>query len=182
MAGVAFFLLILASWMMYQQINPRALHPSDESMIANFQEHRDAFDKLVAMTNTDHEVHSISFLTDEYRVYFEDRAWPADCSNCFSAQRWSEYKTAFAGLGNVKASGLSKEVGSVRIPDTFSFTVVDANYEYLVSEKGYAYSPREPPGVIESLNGMGFDSKGIFYKKIADHWYLYHDWAVGTPE
>ena len=65
---------------------------------------------------------------------------------------------------------------------SFCSTEPDDSYEYIVSEKGYAYSPTDPPGLVESLNGMGFESKGTFYKGIADHWYLYHEWGVGKPE
>ena len=68
------------------------------------------------------------------------------------------------------------------IPISFFSDEPDDSYEYIVSEKGYVYSLTEPPGFVASLNGMGFESKGTFYKKIADHWYLYHKWGVGKPE
>jgi len=115
-------------------------------------------------------------------MFTDYRIWPRDRNKCFSSQRWSEYENAFANLGNARPYRLSKEDGTVRIVVSFSSTEPDADYQYLVSEKGYVYSLAEPPGLVESLNGIGFETKGTFHKKIADHWYLYHEWSVGKPE
>lgn len=186
LAGSAVFLLILSAWLMYDRVNSRARHPSDEALIANFNEHRAAFETLIHMTNQDGDVSSIysrDFGDSEYRVFLtEYRVWPKNCSSCFSAQRWNEYQSAFANLGDVKLNILSKSLEKVQLPVSFQFTEVDANYEYLVSEKGYVYSLTEPPGVVESLNDIGFETRGTFYKKIANHWYLFHEWGVGKPE
>jgi len=51
LAGAAVFPFILFGWMIYRAAFPRARHPSDESLMANFQAHRTDFEKLIKMTS-----------------------------------------------------------------------------------------------------------------------------------
>jgi hypothetical protein len=65
--------------------------------------------------------------------------------------------------------------------DVLLFSDIDGQDSIVIS-KGYAYSLKEPSLLVDSLDQMGFESKGTFYKKIDEHWYLYHDWGVSKPE
>lgn len=158
---------------------PRANHPSDESLVANFQSHRANFEKLVTMANEDRDVRRI--FPDEVMLV-DYRTWPEPCAQCFSWQRWAEYQEIFAGLGVEEPYFLSKDSDMVRITTSFESTETESEAESIISEKGYAYLANEPAGLVESLNGMGFETKGTYYKRIARNWYLYHEWGVSKPE
>lgn len=54
--------------------------------------------------------------------------------------------------------------------------------EAILIDKGYVYTVEEPSPLIESLDQLGFDSEGAFYKTVSEHWYLYHHWGVSKPE
>jgi hypothetical protein len=156
-----------------------AHHPSDESLIANFHDHRIGFERLVKMASEDHEVLTIY----PKQIMFTDyRIWPKDCEQCFSSQRWGEYQGIFANLGEAQPYRLSKESNMVLIPTSYSSTEPEDDFEYIISEKGYAYSVKQPRCAVESLNEVGFESTGTFYKRIDGNWYLYHKWGVGKPE
>lgn len=176
--GLAVFGLVLSGCIVFQKVTYR-MHPSDKEMIANFHKHRCAFDTLINMAREDHQIRAIYssevFLTN-YRI------WPTNCSTCFSRERWNDYQAVIAGLGDWELYHLSQQPGMVHLPVSFESTEPDENLEYLASEKGYAYSQNEPKGLVESLDGMGFETKGTFYKEIGGGWYLYHEWGVGKPE
>ena len=178
--AVVFLFVLIRSVMVRKEFSPGARHPSDAALIMSFDEHRSGFDRLIKMASED-QGDLLTIYNDQ--VMFADYGqWPRDCDACVSSQRWNEYQTVFANLGELRPHDLSRRTGMLLILVSFCSTEPDDSYEYIVSEKGYAYSPTDPPGLVESLNGMGFESKGTFYKKIADHWYLYHEWSVGKPE
>ena len=54
--------------------------------------------------------------------------------------------------------------------------------EAIIIEKGYMYSLTEPTPLVDSLDAMNFDSRGTHYRRISEHWYLYHEWGVSKPE
>jgi hypothetical protein len=171
--------MILCGWMAIRQWPRRGHHPSDESLIANFLEHQAAFAKLIETSREEADVltvYSDQVMLTNYRI------WPNECQHCFSAERFSRYQAAFSELRNVTPYRFSKNSRAILIPVSFCSTEPDEDYEYLISEKGYFYSPTDPAPLVESLNGMGFDTKGTFYKKITGSWYLYHEWRVGKPE
>ncbi|MBK7706953.1 MAG: hypothetical protein IPJ30_14615 [Acidobacteria bacterium] len=78
--------------------------------------------------------------------------------------------------------GVSKE-GDILKFASASIGVSDIDeQESIVISKGYAHSLKEPSPLVDSLDEMGFESRGTFYKRIDEHWYLFHDWGVSKPE
>jgi len=177
--GAAVFLLIRSGACSFLRHFERASHPSDASLIANFSEHRPAFDKLIELAIEDKV--DLTIYNDR-EMFAEPGNWPKSCDNCVSADRWAEYQTVFVKLGDPQPLELTSRNRMMLMPVSFRSTEPDGGLESLTSEKGYVYSERNPWPVVESLDGMGFDTKGTFFKKISGSWYLYHEWGVSKPE
>jgi len=183
--GLAVLLFVLCGWL-WVRYEGHAHHPSDQVLVANFFEYRAGFERLAKMAGEDRQVLTIypdPPTPSDLQVMFVDyRGWPRDCSQCFSTKRWAEYKAALLELGEMQPYRLSKESNIVLLPTSFEATDPDSDGEYIVSEKGYAYSVTELPDVVDSLNGLGFDDQETVFKRIEGNWYLYHERGVGKPE
>jgi hypothetical protein len=181
--AAAILLIVFGSAIVHEEF--LADHPTDETLIASFQKHRSQFDQLALMAKRDVDVSTIysdPVISPDYRVAFTDyRSWPKRCPDCFSTERWNDYQSIFATLDDLKPFRISKTDGMLEMPVSFQSKDLD-DLEYIVSEKGFAYSETEPPGLVESLNGMGVDTEGPFFKKIDGYWYLYHTRGFGKPE
>jgi len=129
------------------------------------------------MANEDSNVRAIysnQVMLNNYKM------WPKDIEEGFTKQRWSEYQNVFAKLKEYHIDSFSKASG-VHIVASIGVSNLD-NYESIVIEKGYAYSLIEQAPLVESLDNLGFDDEGTFYRKIGEHWYLYHEWGLSKPE
>ncbi len=177
--SVFLLLLVGCGWVGFRFALESFSHPSDESLIARFHAHRDHFEQLRNMANEDHDL--LAVYTDH--VMFTDyRRWPQDCDRCFSRQRFDLYRNLLGSLSDNQLHILHTQPGVQFVPVSFNSTEPDGDGAYVTSEKGYAYLPSEPAALVESLDGMGFESKGLSYRKVADHWYLYHERGFGKPE
>jgi hypothetical protein len=173
--GIGLFLAISLSWALLYSPNP---HPSDEALIEYFQKHQLDFDRLVSMANEDSGVRAIypdQVMLEGYKI------WPKGTEEGFTKQRWSEYQRLFAKLEEYDIAGFSKDSNMIQISASIGVSDLD-DYESIVITKGYAYSLKEPSALVGSLDNMGFNSRGTYYKKIGGHWYLYHDWGISKPE
>jgi hypothetical protein len=133
------------------------------------------------MANEDSAVMSIHEDYVQLKGY-NNNTWENDAQEGFSTKRWNEYKNLFKQLGSSSIHRVSKE-GDILKFASASIAVSDIDgQDSIVISKGYAYSLKEPSLLVDSLDQMGFESKGTFYKKIDEHWYLYHDWGVSKPE
>jgi hypothetical protein len=153
-------------------------HSSDRVLIDNFRAHRHDFDKLASMAIEDDVkgLYAHSVMLNDYKL------WPADGSDRFSWRRWYEYDALFKRLGTTAQHLLFKKSGVVHVPASIIATEPDADYTNRVSEKGYAFSQTPLTAFDESLDGMGVDDLGTQYRRIDEHWYLYHDCGIGKPE
>lgn len=153
-------------------------HTSDRVLINNFRAHRDDFETLASMAIEDdvRGLYSNSVMLNDYKL------WPADGSDRFSWRRWYEYDALFKRLGTTAQHLLFKKSGVVHVPASIIATEPDADYTNRVSEKGYAFSQTPLTAFDESLDGMGVDDLGTQYRRIDEHWYLYHDCGIGKPE
>lgn len=130
------------------------------------------------MANEDSGVRAIypnQVILEGYRI------WPKDTAEGFTRQRWIEYQRVFSKLKEYDIKGFSKDSHIIHIVASIGVSDLD-DYESIVITKGYAYSPEDPPALVESLDNMGFNSRGTYYKKIGENWYLYHDWGISKPE
>lgn len=175
--GGALFLLIVVGWFAFYQLRP---HPFDKSLIVNFQIHRDDFERLKSMFEKDTNLRVVS--TGYFTLNgYED--WLGDTEQEFPRQRWDEYRNLFGKFGGYDIDTISRgQAHILYIPVSRVHPWMDDDYESITIEKGYAYSLREPSPLVDSLDEMDFDSRGTFYKKIGEHWYLYHEWSVSKPE
>lgn len=151
---------------------------SDKNLMADFYAHQADFERLAAMASDDTGVTSVSKFSVSLKDY---KTWQNDDQTDFSNERWNEYKKLFKQLGNRKIYDISKHGDIIKIADASSATSRIDDYRSIIISKGYAYSLNEPSNSAESLDEMGFESRGIFYKKIGEHWYLYHETFVTEP-
>lgn len=136
-------------------------HPSDDDLIANFEEHREEFGKLLEMVEVDSNAKRVApdFLIPE-KVISEDR--------------WNEYRGLFR---------------TTNIPEGIVIWSPSARVEFLASTigmvtggtvKGYAYlsAPPEPSTVYPSLDQrpQRLKSNVRAYREIRDRWYIFYEW------
>src|SRR5436190_3345893 len=68
-------------------------HPSDASLVRNFQKHEESFNKLVRMSNEDSQVIRIAY---DFTRLETNWAWPRPESKIgFSKERWNDYRRLF---------------------------------------------------------------------------------------
>lgn len=107
--------------------------------------------------------------------------WPKTAVEGFSNERWQEYQSVFARLSEYEIKFINKDGNRIHITASIGVRPLD-DLEAIVLDKGYAYSLTEPAPLVSSLDEMGFESRGVYYRKISDHWYLYHEWGLSKPE
>jgi hypothetical protein len=145
-------------------------HPSDDSLIRNFQSHEADFDVLAQMSQQDPNLIRIA---PDFTWTDKSAAWPRPESELgFSNQRWDEYRSLFRKL-DLKSGILNYQ------PDLILFLASTKGLVTGGSSKGYAYSVKEPPLIVESLDDYSFkDSKkdiNIVYRKLKGNWYLFYE-------
>lgn len=181
--GAALGLLVITSWVLFYHPSPQ---PSDDDLIGRFHSHRGELERLVWMANEDSNVRGLGCDYVEFNDY---KRWPIDGEWRFSRQRWNQYQDLFHELGSAakyQSVEVDREHGLVLVPA--SIEVFDPKWdetyfgETNVIVKGYAYS-REPLSEnVASLDELSVQSNGRFYRKIAEHWYLYLDDSWGHGE
>ena len=172
-AGV-FLIAFLGSALLYH-LRP---HPSDQALIDYFHAHRTDFDALVNMAREDYSVRAIysdQVMLDDFEI------WPTSTLEGFSTARLNEYNSVFARLSKYEINSVRKESDQIRLAVSVNVSSFDER-NAMTTTKGYAYSVKEPIWLVSSLDEMGFESEGTYYKKINQHWYLYHEWGINTPE
>jgi len=172
---ILFVLLVLIVGVAQDPFNLDTPHPSDDTLIANFQKHEADFNKLVTMSNEDSKVIRIA---STFTRLENNWAWPRPDSELgFSKQRWDEYRALFDRLG--LKSGISRErdsMGPIIFMTAFSKGMVNRG-----SSKGYAYFEHELLPVFASLDQNPVEptkrqKHDVVYRQIKLHWYLSYDW------
>ena len=175
--GICLFLFIAFGYTLFHLVN----HPlaADKKLTADFNKHRNNFEKLVKIANEDANVMSVS---KNYVLLNDYKRWQNDQQEDFSFKRWSEYKEIFKLLGSPYIHSISKDGDVIKISSaSIGVSRID-DYESIVISKGYVYSLKEPSPLVDSLDGMGFETNGTFYKRIDENWYLYFDSGISKPE
>lgn len=145
-------------------------HPSDDSLIQNFQNHEAEFERLVRMAKEDSHVIRIA---SDFTWTDKNAAWPRPESELgFSTERWNEYRSLFKKL-DLKAGILNYQ------PDLVYLTASTQGLLTGGSGKGYAYSLKEPSPIVESLDNVSFKgsekSMNFAYRKLKGNWYLFYN-------
>ena len=173
--GSGVFIIAFLGWALLYHPRP---HPSDQTLIDYFNAHRCDFERLANMAREDDSV--LAIYRDEVMLTNYEM-WPTRTLEGFSHPRWNEYKSVFARLSELKINILNKKSDQIRLAASVDVSSLDERFATVIT-KGYAYSVKELPTLVDSLDEMGFDSEGTYYKKIDRHWYLYHEWSVNKPE
>ena len=77
---------------------------------------------------------------------------------------------------------VSRDFNRIKMSASVVVSSRDEDLQAIIIEKGYVYSLTEPTPLVDSLDAMNFDSRGTHYRRISEHWYLYHEWGVSKPE
>ncbi|MBS1708084.1 MAG: ABC transporter permease [Armatimonadetes bacterium] len=139
--------------------------PLDDQLIANFNEHRDTFEKLLQMTATDS------------RLLRVDENWtdPRDPGSIgVSSDRIETYRRLCREAHVPR--GLSRYAGNVEFMYWGIGSAVSDDLD-----KGYAYLDTAPPNLKASLDGFEPKSRAAerHYRHIRGNWYLYIDYIPG---
>lgn len=144
-------------------------HAQDNVLIQNFNAHEADFDRLAAMAQEDSKVVRI---TNDFTWLDNNLSWPRPESELgFSKHRWDRYREL------LRETGVTKGINRTESDLGVIFFIVSANGSVSGgSEKGYAYSTKEPVKLVESLDNRNekIDSFVPIYKKIKERWYLYY--------
>ena len=153
---------------------------SDKELTENFYKHKSNFERIVKMANEDSNVISVH---KDYVSLTGYNTWENDSQEGFSTKRLNEYNELFKQLGSPFIFCVSKNSDIIEIsPASVASAKEDENGVSLVISKGYAYSLKEPSPLVKSLDEMGFKTKGTYYKKISENWYLYFESGASKPE
>lgn len=138
-------------------------HPSDQTLLNNFQTHKSEFNQLLEM-----------FLADKGlgRVAYSFTRPERPESIGVSPDRLGEYRKLFGRLG------LSEGIEGYVEKDTVWFHASAQGLSVTGSGKGYAYLTKPPPLVVDNLdNYRSQDGKSFAaFRHIEGKWYLYLDY------
>lgn len=155
----SFMLSVVASSMMWLGDGE---HPSDEKLIANFQEHKAALDSLLKMSMEDSELKRV------------DDNWtrPEDPRTIgVNAERISEYRKLFRKAGVPRGFYAFHEDG------IFEFIASSRGLAIGGSSKGYAFYKSRPALVVNNLDEYlkNLDKSRTFpaFRHIEGNWYLF---------
>ena len=145
-------------------------HPSDDSLIRNFQQHEADFDLMVRMCQEDSKLIRIA---SDFTWTDKSVRWPRPESELgFSTERWGAYRRLFSKL-SLKSGILNYQPDEVRFLASTKGLVTGG------SGKGYAFLIKEPSQVVASLDNHSFkDSKrdiNIAYRRLKGNWYLFYE-------
>jgi hypothetical protein len=144
-------------------------HPSDASLEENFYKHEANFNVLAQMAIEDAGMIRIAPGFTWHKESADGKESKAKYG--FSDARWNEYKQLFPKLG--KNNGILNYQPDLILVLASSRGMVTGG-----SLKGYAYSPKEPSPLVDSLENLDFrDSKkdiNTVYKRLKGNWYLFY--------
>lgn len=135
-------------------------HPSDQSLLGNFQEHKAEFNQLLQMFLADKGLGRVAYSFTR----------PADPQTIgISAERLQQYRTMFSRLG------LSEGIEGYDEKEAVWFRASAMGLSVSGSSKGYAYLKDPPPIIVGNLDSYRSpDGKSVgAFRHIEGNWYLY---------
>jgi hypothetical protein len=142
-------------------------HRSDADLVANFERHRSAFDRIARMAEEDRNLYRLD--EDFFRGGEGADGVPV------TPARWNEYRRLF-GEADVP-DGFRKPAGSPEMLMLFSSL---QGFVTSGTAKGYAYSRQELGPLVASLDHpeSGSHAQGArAFVRLADGWYLFFEWS-----
>jgi len=130
------------------------------------------------MTDADDDVITVA---RDYVMFRDYTKWTGVDGQGFSHPRLAEYRELFDQVGTDSIHRSADDKNIVRIAASVLVKEIEDQYS-IVLDKGYAYAHVEPSPLVDSLDNLGFDSKGTFYRRLSGNWFLYHQWSVAKPE
>ncbi|HLM61511.1 MAG TPA: hypothetical protein VK308_11965, partial [Pyrinomonadaceae bacterium] len=144
-------------------------HPSDATLEENFYKYEADLNLLAQMAIEDAAMIRVAPEFTWHKDNADGKASKAALG--FSDERYDEYKKIFRRIG--KNNGILNYQ-----PDQMLVLVSSRGLVTGGSSKGYAYLPKEPTELRESLDNVSFkDSEKrikIAYKRLRGNWYLFY--------
>jgi hypothetical protein len=137
-------------------------HPSDESLIKNFEKNQSAFNELVGMIREDKELERV------------DDNWTrpdSPASIGISSERIAKYRQIFNELK------IPRGFYSFMNPTRIEFIASASGLSVSGSSKGYAFLENKPDLVVEDLDNYHSPDGRSFtaYRQLSGNWYLVYD-------
>jgi len=160
--------LAIAATAVYVTCDPRGRGPSDQKLIATFQNHRGAFEHLYAMAAQD-----------------ADRGWRFSWDRregsqppYFSQSRWEDYENQISQIHPAVVSVTMRPDGILRfIFDGGGFGLVPAGSSW---SKGIEYIPaglenRRGQRLPDLSKAPGLPANNTYIREIEPQWFLFYD-------
>jgi hypothetical protein len=144
--------------------------PTDETLLENFLQHEEGFNRVVLMFEEDTHLNAVLF----------EQICPTDsqCSDKLSGsdqgitqERWDEYRLLMETIG------LENGITRMDFPPWGVATLLPMATDHGISlrfQKGYAYSKKKPSLLADTLDCPGALVQDFSYKHIKGNWYLFH--------
>ena len=150
-------LVIVVVYVVLSELKPRGgPAPTDQTLEANFREHKQALESLVEMSRVDRN-----------RIVRTPEAQPA-----FSKEQNQQYRDL------ILKAGINGDIRTESRPDGTSTTYLPCWNRSLMTNgsfKGYVYSETELTPLVQSLDDVNSWPKGskAVFKKLEGNWYLF---------
>jgi hypothetical protein len=144
--------------------------PDEKTLIANFNRHRAAFERLRGMVLDDEQLVRVATWGVETKKSFGARVPP---DSDFPVERYREYLTL------LKETGSSVAVrGGETHPVSVAISVWGAGWGGDTRHVQLCWIPEEPTPQVASLDAYYRTPKPRqpVFRKIEEHWYLWADW------
>lgn len=137
-------------------------HPSDESLIKNFEKNQTAFNELVGMIQQDKELARVD----------DDWTLPDNPSSIgITSERIAKYRQIFKELK------IPRGFYSFTDPVRITLLASSSGLSVSGSSKGYAFLENKPDLVVENLDNHHSPNSHSFtaYRHLSGNWYLVYD-------
>lgn len=136
--------------------------PADRQFLAAFEQNRDTWERLAAMTEADEDL----FYLNDHTYNFKDGLEAG-----LKAGRFAEYQKLMAAVPSLRC--VLRVSGR---PGTQFCTWAVGGAVSSTTAKGYLYARTPPAPLLSTLDGI---TRGSGYRHITGNWYLYYKY---TPE
>ncbi len=167
---LSFFISQLAGCNFISDVVLDRPHPTDSSLIANFEANEADFNRLVQMCEEDANMVRIA---PEFLWRTDHAGWPRPESEWgITRERWDEYRKLF------KKVDLDNGLVNYQ-PDLIHMFASNKGLLTGGSSKGYAYSIKTPALIADVLDNYEFQPPHkdieVVYRRIKGNWYLYFE-------
>ncbi len=145
-----------------------------------FERHRDDFESLARMAQEDFSLH---YFHRDFLMLDGNKVWRPGTPEGFSSARYELYMSHFRRFPKWTINSFDKNGKVLQFsPGSVVTWETENSFERIVFSKSIAYSEVPISPLVESLDGVKFETFTTLYKSIGGNWYLYRSGGISKPE